>query len=95
MRILTINCGSSTLKFELFEAAQCLREDRAPTLISECESLIARAAAYSRDCVQAVDRALKGPAKLAMSPHRPYLHRRPLYGSGGAAEAFMASRHGE
>ena len=47
MRILTINCGSSTLKFELFEAAQCLREDRAPTLISECESLIARAAAYS------------------------------------------------
>jgi xylulose-5-phosphate/fructose-6-phosphate phosphoketolase len=49
MRILTINCGSSTLKFELFEAAQCLREDRAPTLISDCESLIARAMAYSRE----------------------------------------------
>ena len=49
MTILTINCGSSTLKFELFEAAHCLREDRAPTLISECASLIARAAAYSRE----------------------------------------------
>jgi xylulose-5-phosphate/fructose-6-phosphate phosphoketolase len=49
MRILTLNCGSSTFKFELFEAAQCLREDRAPTLISGCESLIARAMAYSRE----------------------------------------------
>jgi acetate kinase len=49
MRILTINCGSSTLKFELFEAAQCLREARAPTLISEGESLIARAMAYFRE----------------------------------------------
>ena len=49
MRFLTINCGSSTLKFELFEAAQCLREDRASTLISERGSLIALVAAYSRE----------------------------------------------
>jgi acetate kinase len=50
MRILTINCGSSTLKFELFEAAaQCLREERTPTPISRCESLVAQATAYSRE----------------------------------------------
>ena len=32
MRILTINCGSSTLKFELFEAAHCLREQDMPEI---------------------------------------------------------------
>lgn len=72
MRVLAINCGSSTLKFRLSETSLLSSEreeplpvhpgaapggeapgsrlqDRAPTLISECEAMIAKATAYSRE----------------------------------------------